>query len=684
LKAYTTTQLRNVVLAGHSGAGKTALAEAMLFASGAISRMGRVEDRNTVSDFDEQEHLHRYSISTSLLPIEWRDVRVNLLDTPGYPDFEGEVVAALAAADAMLIAVDAAGGVQAGTEAAWQLATEGASDGALPRMFLVTRLDRENTNFDTVLEALRARFGTRVVPLAIPVRSAHGLSATVDLLSGELRNVDGSTGSPPPELAETIAIARDMLAESVAETDDALLNKYLEGEPITDEELATALHDAFARGDVTPVLPVAGPALVGVRALLDDIARIFPSPDGREHVLEGGKVALTDPSMPLVVRVFKTTADPFVGRLTYMKVLAGTLSADAHPHNVQRNVAERLGHLYLPRGKEQIEVPQLVAGDIGVAAKLQATLTGDTLVASAAQSLKAPPLPFPVPTYRSAVHPRGKADVDKLSTALARLIEQDPTIHVERDADTAELIMTTLGEAQATVVASRLEKNYGVAVDIGLPRVPYRETVTTPAKSEFKHKKQTGGHGQYGHVVISIEPAARGAGFEFADKVVGGTVPKNFIPAVEKGVVENLPTGPLSKSPIVDLRVTLLDGSYHAVDSSEMAFKIAAAQALHQGVLSARPILLEPVMKLHIRIPSGYVGDVMNDLSGRRGHVHGVNPLGDVSEIDADVPLSEVQRYATDLRAISHGRGRFTIAFDRYVEVPPNVQEAVLKTLATV
>ncbi len=678
MKAYTSQQLRNVVLMGHSGSGKTALAEAMLFASGAITRMGRVEDRNTVSDFDDQEHAHSYSISASVLPIEWQDSRINLIDTPGYPDFVGEVVAAVSAADAALITVDAAGGVQAGTETAWELA----SASGVPRLFLVSRLDRENTDFHAVLEALRARFGTRVVPLAIPVGVAHGISGTVDLLSGQFRGTDGTSQSAAGDLAEAITAARDMLAESVAETDDDLLNKYLEGEPISDGDLAQALHDAFARGDVAPVLPVAGPSMVGVHALLDDIARIFPSPVGREHELEGGKMAITDGAMPLVVRVFKTTADPFVGRLTYMKVLSGTLTADAHPHNVQHNLTERLGHLYLPRGKEQIEVPQLVAGDIGVAAKLQATLTGDTLVSSAAQTAKAPPLPFPAPTYRSAVHPRGKADVDKLSTALSRLIEQDPTIRVGRDPDTAELIMTTVGEAQAVVVASRLEKNYGVGVDITLPRVPYRETVTATTKAEFKHKKQTGGHGQYGHVIISIEPSPRGAGFEFADKVVGGTVPKNFIPAVEKGVVENLPTGPLSKSPIVDLRVTLLDGSYHAVDSSEMAFKIAAAQALHQGVLDARPILLEPVMKLQIRIPSEYVGDVMNDLSGRRGHVHGVNPQGAVSEIEADVPLAEVQRYATDLRAISHGRGRFTIEFERYVEVPPNVQDQVLKTLA--
>jgi elongation factor G len=495
---------------------------------------------------------------------------------------------------------------------------------------------------------------------------------------------DGSSNAAPDDLADAVAAAREMLVESVAETDDELLNKYLEGEEIANDVLVKALHDAFARGEVAPVVPCSGSGGTGVRALLDDIVHVFPSPVGREHALEGGSSIATEPSGRLVVHVFKTTADPFVGRLTFLKVLSGTLKADAHPHNVQRGAAERLGHLYIPRGKEQLEVPELVAGDIGVAAKLAVTLTGDTLVASPADAARVPAMRMPVPTYRSAIHPRGKADVDKLSSALARLIEQDPTLRVERDPDTAELILTTVGEAQASVVAARLEKNYGVGVDLALPRVPYRETVTTQAKAEYRHKKQTGGHGQYGHVVITVEPTDRGAGFQFADKVVGGNVPKQFIPAVEKGVLESLPAGPLSRSPVVDVRVTLLDGSSHSVDSSEMAFKLAASQALQQGILGARPILLEPVMKLHIRVPGDHVGDVMNDMSGRRGHVHGVTPNGDYSEVEADVPLAEVQRYTTDLRAITQGRGSFTLEFDRYVEVPANVQEQVLKQLQAV
>ena len=680
MKSYASDRLRNVVLMGHSGSGKTTLVEAMLFASGATTRMGRVEDHNTVSDFDDQEHAHTYSVSASLIPVEWQDCRINFIDTPGFPDFEGEVVAGVTAADAAVITVDAIGGVQAGTETAWAHADEG----ALPRVLVVSRLDRENADFDVALAALRERWGLRIVPLAIPIGVSHDLSGAVDLLTGEARLADGSTTPVPADMADAIAAAREMLVESVAETDDELLTTYLDGGAISDEDLVRALHDAFARGEVAPVMPSSATHAIGVRALLDDVVRVFPSPLGREHALESGGSVTTSADGPLVAHVFKTTADPFVGRLTFMKVLSGTLKADDHPYNVQHETAERLGHLYLARGKEQIEVPELVAGDIGVAAKLAATLTGDTLVGDAGSSMRVPAMPLPAPTYRSAIHPVGKADVDKLSTALHRLVEQDPTIHVERDPETSEQVMTTVGDAQVAIVASRLEKNYGVAVEITAPRVPYRETVTGTAKSEYRHKKQSGGHGQYGHVVISIEPTARGAGFEFADKVVGGNVPRQYIPAVEKGVAEALPQGPLSHSPIVDVKVTLLDGSSHSVDSSEMAFKLAASQALHQGLVNAQPILLEPVMELTIRVPSDHVGDVMNDMSGRRGHVHGVDPQGEVSVVTAEVPLAEVQRYTTDLRALTQGRGSFSMEFGRYVEMPMNVQEQVMKTLASV
>ncbi len=485
-----------------------------------------------------------------------------------------------------------------------------------------------------------------------------------------------------PSLAGAIEAAREMLLESVAETDEDLLNDYLEGNTIDDERLRAALAAAVATGGIIPVVPASCITACGVRLLLDEVVALLPSPLGREHRLDGEQSVTTDASGPLVAQVFKTTADPFVGRLTYLHVLSGALKPDANPYNVQHGQPERLGHLFVMRGKEQLPVDELVAGDIGVAAKLAVTATGDTFVASeASKALRTAPIHFPDPTYRSALHPRTKADIDKLSQALARITEQDPTIRVSRDPDTGETIVTTIGDAQAQIAAARLEKNFGVAVDITEPRVPYRETVTTPAKSEYKHKKQTGGHGQYGHVVIQIDPTQRGAGFSFQEKVVGGTVPKQFIPAVEKGIAEILPAGPLAHSPIVDVQVTLLDGSSHAVDSSEMAFKLAAGQALRQGMLEAHPILLEPVMRLTVRVPADRVGDVMSDLNGRRGHVHGVEPDGDYSTVEAEAPLAEVQRYATELRALAHGRGRCSLSFDHYAEVPAHVQDQVLKQL---
>ena len=679
MQAYTSDQLRNVVLMGHSGAGKTTLGEAMLLASGALNRLGRVEDGNTVADFDVEEQRRTYSISLAMLPVEWRGCRLNVIDTPGYADFAGEVVSGAAAADAAVVAIDAAAGIEGGAEAAWDLADAR----SLPRLVAVTRMDREHADFDRVLADLRERYGVRVVPLTLPIGSGDGFAGVVDLVGGQARmGAEGAAADPPPELADAVAAAREQLIESVAETDDELLELYLEGEELPAERVASTLAAAVAAGAVVPVLAACAVSGAGVRAFMDAAATLLPSPLGREHALTEGSVVTGEGS--LVAHVFKTTADPFVGRLTFLKVLRGDLTPDANPWNVQRRTAERLGHLYLQRGKEQIETPRLVAGDIGVAAKLSATVTGDTFAASAdAAGAAAPPLPFPEATFRSALHPRTKADVDKLGTALQRLVEQDPTIVVERTPDTGETVMSTIGDAQANIAAARLEANYGVAVDVTVPLVPYRETITAKASAEYRHRKQTGGHGQYGHVVIALEPTERGAGFSFEEKVVGGNVPKQFIPAVEKGLAEQLPDGPLTHSPIVDMRVTLLDGSSHSVDSSEMAFKLAASQALKQGFMEARPILLEPIVRLTIRVPGDRVGDVMGDLNGRRGQVHGVEPTGGVSTIQAEAPLAEVQRYGPDLRALTNGRGTFTVAPDRYAEVPAHVQEQVLKAMAT-
>ncbi len=678
MQAYTSDQLRNVVLMGHGGAGKTTLGEAMLLASGALNRLGRVEDGNTVADFDDEERRRTYSISLAVLPVEWDGRRLNVIDTPGYADFAGEVVSGAAAADAAVVAVDAAAGIEGGAEAAWEIADAR----GLPRLVAVTRMDREHADYDRVLAALRERYGVRVVPLTLPIGSGDGFAGVVDLAGGRARmGADGADADPPPELAGAVAAAREQLIEAVAETDDELLELYLEGEELPADRVASALAAAVAAGEVVPALAVCAVSGAGLRAFMDAAAALLPSPLGREHALTEGSVVTGEGS--LVAHVFKTTADPFVGRLTFLKVLRGELTPDANPWNVQRRTAERLGHLYLQRGKEQIETPRLAAGDIGVAAKLSETMTGDTFAASAeAAEGVAPPLPFPEATFRSALHPRTKADVDKLGTALQRLVEQDPTIVVERTPDTGETVMATIGDAQANIAAARLEANYGVAVDVTVPLVPYRETITAKASAEYRHRKQTGGHGQYGHVVIALEPAERGSGFSFEEKVVGGNVPKQFIPAVEKGLAEQLPDGPLTHSPIVDMRVTLLDGSSHSVDSSEMAFKLAASQALKQGFMEARPILLEPIVRLTIRVPGDRVGDVMGDLNGRRGQVHGVEPAGGVSTIQAEAPLAEVQRYGPDLRALTNGRGTFTVAPDRYAEVPAHVQEQVLKALA--
>jgi len=668
MKSYTSDRLRNVVLMGHGGAGKTTLAESMLFAAGAISRLGSVDDGTTVADYDEDEHQHHYSISTALLAIEWDECRINLLDAPGYADFEGEVVSAVRAADAALIAVDASAGVQGGTELAWQRADEA----GLPRICVVTRLDRENASFERAVESLRETYGKRVIPLGLPVRGADGkLTSFFDLRTHD---------TPPDGIVGDLEAAREMLVEAVAETDDELLVKYLDGEELTREEITVALHDAIESGAVVTVVPVCAPLSVGIEGLLNNIVNLMPSPLGREHALSEGTVT-TSVDGPLVVQVFKTLADPFVGHLSLMKVISGSLPASLSPYNVRSRSTERLGHLFLQRGKEQIAVDELVTGDIGVVAKLTDTHTGDTLVASADHAVTVAPLPFPHPTYRTALHPASQDDVNKLASALHRLQEQDPTIKVDRDADTGETIMLTIGDAQVAIACARPERVYGVKVTPELPRIPYRETVSGVAKAEYKHKKQSGGHGQYGHVVIEIAPLTRGMGFEFAEQVVGGSVPRQFIPAVEKGIHETLPRGPLAQSPIVDVKVTLLDGSSHAVDSSEMAFKTAASHALRDGLLEAQPTLLEPVMRLRVHVPGQYVGDVMSDISTRRGHVHGVEGEGAFSMIEADVPLSEVQRYATELRAITHGRGRFELEFDRYVEVPAHVQDSIITTL---
>jgi elongation factor G len=670
MERYEPAQIRNVALLGHSKAGKTTLAEAMLFATGVLSRMGRVEDGNTVSDYDRQEHDHGYSISTSLIALEFNAHQINLLDTPGYTDFEGEVVSAAAAAEAAVIAVDAVSGIEGGTEAAWEHV---AAQQVPARIFVVSRLDREHADYGRVVQQLRDRFGTHVVPLAIPVFEGGTPRGVAGLLGGDATGAD----------AEAFAAARESLVEAVAESDDELLEHYLDGQDIDEAELTAALRGAVSTGAVVPVLPLCASEGLGVSDLMEAIVSLCPSPIGREHRLEGDRTLTTDGSGPLVAHVFKTASDPFVGHLSFVKVLSGQITHGDHLRNHRSNQEERAPHVFTMRGKEQIEIDALVAGDIGAIPKLNHTATGDTLVAPGAEALAAPSLPFPTPTYRSALHPQSRDDVDRMSQALHKLMEQDRTITLERDADTGETILATLGDVQAGIVVSRLAREFNVTVEATEPRVPYRETIRAAVQAEYRHKKQSGGRGQYGHVVIKVEPLDRGGGFEFAEQVVGGSVPRQFIPAVQHGVEEALAHGPLAKSRLVDLRVTLLDGSSHSVDSSELAFKLAASQALHQAVLDGSPVLLEPIMRLRVEVPSDRMGDLTGEISGRRGHVLGVESAGPVTVVEALAPLAEVQRFTPQVRAISHGRGKLHLAFDHYAEVPQNVQEQVLSSLVT-
>lgn len=678
MKDYTTEQIRNAVLIGHSSTGKTALSEAALFISGATTRLGKVEDGTTVSDYDPDEQKRKISISLSVLPCEWLGHKINVLDTPGYPDFVGEVISGIRAADFGIVVVDAVSGVQVGTELVWRHA-EAAK---LPRLVFVNRMDRENANFDQAVQQLQSMFGKRVAPLCIPIGSQDSFSGVVNVVDGKAYSGDKATPSDVPgDMAGAVAAAREQLVEAVAEADDNLLNKYLEGEELSADEITAALKKGIAAGIVIPVFAGSATKLIGVSKLLDAMIADCPSPTDLPPVQAGGKELTANPAGPLAAFVFKTTADPFVGRLTYLRVVSGTLKGDSHVWNANHNVDERVGQLSIVRGKTQEHVAALVAGDIGAVAKLAHTVTGDTLCTKD-QPVVLPPMQFPTPPFHVAVTPKGKEAVDKLGPSLQRIAEEDPTLVVHRDETTGETILSGMGEAHVEVAAERMKRKFGVEVDLHPPRVPYRETITTKVDAEYIHKKQTGGHGQYARVNITVEPN-RGGGFEFVDKVVGGAVPRNYIPAVEKGVQEAMAEGVLAHFPMVDIRVTLFDGKDHPVDSSEMAFKLAASQALKQAALKAHPVLLEPIYRLRIRVPESFTGDIMSDLNTKRAKVHGMSPdEGGFTVIDAEAPLAEVLRYATDLRSITQGRGTFEMEFDHYEEVPAHLAQKVIAEAA--
>jgi elongation factor G len=671
MKDYAPPQLRNVGLFSHGGAGKTTLSEALLFRAGAITRMGSIEDGNTTTDFDPDELRRQMSVSLAVAPLEWQGYKVNLLDTPGYADFYGEVAEAARVSDGALILIDGVAGPQVGTDAVWKRTAH------LPRLIVINKLDRENADYRTTLDSLRERYGKSVVPLTFPVGKSDTLSGVVDLLEGQAYMAGQTAPSAPPAAEQgTIDQLREMLVESACELDDELINKYLEGEELTTEELVGAVRKGVREQKLFPVLATAGSRSIGLDPLLNAIVQLLPSPADVEVTVAEGEVL--DVNDKLAALVFKTVSDPNIGRLSYVRVYSGTLTADSHVWNSQKSKDERIGQVFHVRGKNQEPTQRLVTGDIGVIPKLSETVTGDTL-AVRDRGVEIAGFEYPPAAYFASVHPKSRNDVDKLSTAMARLLEEDPSLQMHREASTNEVILSGLGDSHLEVAVQRLQRKFGVNVTLDVPKVAYRETITGKGTAEGRHVRQSGGHGQYGVVNLEIEPTSRGEGFEFVDKIVGGVVPRQFIPAVEKGVRETLDQGVIAGYPVVDVRCALVFGKYHPVDSSEAAFKTAGSVGFKAAFSAANPVLLEPVMHVEVTVPSEFAGDIMGDLNTRRAHIHGMTPDGPNTVIEASVPQSEMLRYATDLRSMTQGRGTYMMRVSHYDPVPAHLQQKIIE-----
>jgi elongation factor G len=671
-------QIRNVAVLGHRGCGKTSLVEAMLFAAGETNRLGSVAEGTTVADFDDDERRRTMSISAALCHLNWGGVKVNLIDTPGDPSFQGETLTALRAVDAALMVMNATSGVEVQTERLWGRAEEL----GLPRAAVVNMLDRDRADFDATMAALK-ELAPGAVAIQVPIGSEAGFRGVVNLVSMTATTYDagtpaGSTGEIPDDLADEAQAAREALIDVVAENDDALIEKYLEGEEITTEELIGAILAGVKEGRIFPVVCAAGAPVVGVDRALDLVTEALPSPAdaaAREAVDDSGEtvsITLAEDG-PVTAFCFKTLADQFSGRINLLRVITGTLPSDSHATCARTGGKERIGQLFTLQGKDHVPLQEIGPGDIGAVAKLKDVATGDVLTTGTAVSF--PAIAFPPPLMSFAVTARTQADEDKLHASLRRMTDEDPTLDVHRDEQTGDFLVGGLSQMHVEVIAERIERRFGVGMDLAPPHVPYRETITGSAEAEGKHKKQSGGRGQYGDCWVRVEPLPRGDGFEFVDKIVGGSIPRPFIPAVEKGVVEALREGGLAGYPVVDLRVTLYDGKHHPVDSSEMAFKIAGSLGVRAAIEKAGPVLLEPIMRVEVTVPSDHVGDVMGDLNSRRGQPEGMETRGGNEVIKAQVPMAEMLSYAPDLRAMTGGRGDYTMEFDHYAQVPAHLAE---------
>jgi elongation factor G len=680
VKRYATDHIRNVALVGHGGSGKTSLAEALLHRAGATNRLGRVEDGTTVCDYDPEEQRRGISLSLSVAPFEWRDHKVNLIDTPGYADFIGDVAAALRVADLAVFVVSAVDGVEVQTEVAWKMAAER----GLPRMVFVNKLDRERASFDGTLAQLRDRLGAGIAPLELPIGEEASFRGIADLLTDQAHIYNGGrphTEEIPEDMEALEHEVRDNLVEGIVVADDAMLERYLEGEVPGVDELERTLHDGIAAAAVFPVLVGSATREIGIDRLADFLVEIGPSPLDRPTAVTAGdsevEVEAKPSGDPLAV-VFKTIADPYVGQVSLFKVLSGTLRPDDRLTNSRTGGEERLHGLLTVRGKDQEPASELMAGDIGAVAKLAATVTGDTL-APRGKPVVVPAIDQPEPNLAVAVVPKTQADEDKLAPALHRLQEEDPSLVVERNDETHQTLLKGTGETHLQITLEKLTRKFGANVETAPVRVPYRETITGAAKGvEGRHKKQTGGHGQFGVCLIDLEPLPRGGGFEFENNIVGGAISRGYIPAVQKGVEETMASGGVHGYPVVDVKVTLIDGKEHSVDSSEMAFKVAGRLAFRAAMAQADPVILEPISRLEVTVPVELQGDVMGDLNARRGRVQGTAADGDGTQtIIALVPTSEIQRYAIELRSLTGGRGRFRAVHNHYDVLPGHLVDAV-------
>ncbi len=679
MKDYGTEKLRNVVFLGHGSAGKTSLAEAMLFASGAVNRMGEVEKGTTIADFDEEEIGRHISLNLALVPVEWKDAKINVLDTPGYTDFVGEVKSSIRVADLALIVVDAVSGVEVGTELAWDFVEEQ----GLPRIVVVNKMNRENASLDRTLESLRETFGRNFVPMCLPVGAEGNFAGVIDLVG--MKAVMGSEGKIediPDDLADQAEEARVALIEAAAEADDELIMKYLEGEELTDQEIQAGLRATVLSGTAIPVLVTAATANLGTSTLLDALTGYAPSPVDRGAVTaqgaSGEEEIEPNELSPLAMLVFKTTADPYVGKLTYFRVYGGMAESDGRVYNSRAQEDERLGQVYVMRGKEQIPVPHLRAGDIGAVAKLAHTVTGDTLC-DKAHSLSLPGPAFPSPLFAVAVSPTSKADQAKLGPTLSRICEEDPTLHWRQDPTTRQTILEGMGEAHVDIAVRRMENRFGVGVETTIPRVPYRETVTRTYSDSYRHKKQTGGAGQFAEVHMRLEPQPRDTGYEFEWKVFGGAISRSFESSIQKGIKQVMDQGVIAGYPVVDVKAAVTDGKEHPVDSKDIAFQIAAREVFKKVMLGAGAVLLEPIYTVTITVPEEYTGDIMGDLNTKRAQVQGMDQRSGKTIITALAPLAEMQRYATDLRSLTQGRGVFSMELDHYANVPTHLMQEIME-----